>query len=931
MDPETHAPTPSGPSPHRRRLLKATLAGATVLVVLFVGVSFLMSRFLDPERLASWLEPQVEAAVNRDVSVGGVKVGIFPLGVRLEAVSVSDPTGLAPRLAYLERLDLRVRFLPLLKREVRVREIRLQGLEANLRVGADGLTNFGDFSAEEPDETGGAEAEGEEGRPFALQLDGIRLSGGSVSYVDTSDSLTLQVTELDAEASVRHEVGGPWTFDGIYGGRLSLSGSLPSEQELPALDAVPLELRMALEADEDFGAVQIREGTLAVDQIRMAVSGEASDLKEPVRTLRLALQGSGIPLADVVALLPDSVRTARDLDAQGTLSADLTVEGPLGPDATPTVLGTVEIADGGLRMGSMPLLEAVQASARLDADRSLHPRVRGRLLGGNLELSGVARLQDSVPSVDVQLAMDPDLSLVDGGLLPEGMTARGRLPSSVRVVGNPRDAATLGFWGEVGMVGVRVTHPGLGVPAGVARGSLALEGNRATLAPTAVTLGDDDVELQGTLRDITAGLDGGIPEFRGAARGSRISLVELSADPPADTTLTYGRVAFAKVGGRQVHGVSADDAARDMGLSRPTHLPLAGEIQVALDTVLDRKGRMEDVEATLVFGPDFLQVTRSSFRRYGGRIQAEGALEVGGDPEEPFSLKLVVEGVDAGAFLGETTPLGRAITGSLDLNLDLAGALDGLLLPSRTTLQGAGSFSLTGGGVDAGPLGQRLAEFLGLEQLANLRVRDWSTGFVLRDGLILLDEATMEGAPGSPSVGGGVGLDGALDLVTAFDLPREDVEAAVMERLGIPQGAGGMAVLAAVLRVGGTLWDPQLRADPSATVQAVTEAVQDQARAEVDRQIQERQTELQERATGFLRGLLGRRDTAQAPPPPPDTVRADTLRADTLPGDTARPDTLRPDTLRPDTVRPDTMVPDTARPDTTRAGNPGAGGPDRGR
>lgn len=923
MDPLTTDPTPSDSTSGRRRLLKGALAGAVALLVLFVGLSFALSRFLDPERLASWLEPQLEAAVNRDVSVGAVRVAILPLGVRLDAVSVSDPTGLAPQLARLERLELRVRFLPLLKREVRVREIRLQGLEADLRVGADGGTNFGDFSPEDREEP--APADAGEDRPFALQLDGIRLSGGSLRYIDASDSSTLEVTELDADASVRHEPGGPWVFDGVYGGRLSLSGALPSDQELPTLDAVPLELRMALEADEDFGAVRIQEGTLALDQIRMAVSGEASRLKEPVRSVRLALQASGIPLADVVALLPDSVRSARDLDARGSLSADLTVEGALGPDSVPTVLGTVEIADGGLRMGSMVLLEAVEASARLEADRSVHPRLRGRLLSGDLELDGVARFQDSIPSVDMRVTMNPDLSQLDAGLLPEGMTARGRLPSSLRVVGNPSDAAALGLWGEVGMLDVRVTHPGLGVPVRVAQGTLTLEGSRATLAPTLVGLGDDEVQLQGTLRDVTAGMDGGIPDFRGAARGSRISLVALSPDPPADTALTYGRVAFAKVGDRRVHGVSADEAAREMGLSRPTRLPLAGEIQVAMDTVLDRKGRMEDVEATLVFGPDFLQVTRSSFRRYGGRIQAVAALQLGAEEEEPFSLNLVVENVDAGAFLGETTPLGRAITGSLDLNLDLAGALDGLLLPSRSTLQGTGSFSLTGGGVNAGPLGQRLAEFLGLEQWANARVRDWSTGFLLRDGRVLLDEATMEGAPGSPSVGGGVGLDGGLDLVTAFDLPREEVSAAVLQRLGLPQGAGGMDVLAAVLRVGGTLSDPQLRADPSATVQTVTEAVQEQARAEVDRQIQERQTELQERATGFLRGLLGRRDTARTPPPP-DTVRVDTLRADTLPRDTVKPDTLRPDTVAPDTVVPDTARPDTARsaPRPSSAPGPGA-------
>lgn len=899
MDPKTPTPGPPSPDLRPRRLLRRLAWSAAALLILLLGGSFVLSRFLEPERLASWLEPRVEAAVNRDVSVGAVEVGLFPLAVRLREVAVADPTGLAPHLATLERLDLRVRVLPLLSREVRVREIRLTGLQAELRVGPDGRTNFGDFSSEEPAEAPAPDSA--ESRPFALQLDGIRITGGRIGYASAADTFSAALDELEAEAAVRHEPGSPWRFDGVYQGRVTLSGSLPGSGELPALDGVPLELRTALEADDDFGGVRILEGTLSLDRIRLAVSGEASRLKEPVRTIRMALGASGIPLSDVVALLPDSVRRARELEAEGTLSADLTAEGALGQDSIPTVAGSVSVSGGTLRMGSMTLLEALEATAELAADRSLRPRVSARLLSGDLRVDGVVRMEGGAPAVDLQLAMDPDLARVDEGLLPAGMTLRGRLPSTLRIVGDPTDPQALGLWGEVGLRDVLATHPKLGVPVRIASADLTLEGTRASLAPAEVALGDDRVTLQGSLLDLTAGMDGGIPEFRGAAQGPRVSLVALSPEPPADTALTWGRVAFAKVGDRRVRGVPADEAAREMGLSRPGSLPLAGEIQVVLDTVVDRRGRMEDVEATLVFGPDFLQVTRSSFRRYGGRIEAVAALQLGADPEEPFTLRLTADGVDAGAFLGETTPLGRAFTGTLDLDLDLAGALDGLLLPSRPTLQGTGSFSLTGGGLQTGALGERLAQFLGLEALASPRVRDWSTAFVLRDGRILLQEATVQGAPGSPKVGGGVGLDGGLDLVTAFDLPREELAGEALQRLGIPQGAGAAEVVAAVLRIGGTLSDPQLRADPAATVSAVTETLQEQAREEVDRQIQERQTELRERATGFLRGLLGQRDTARTPPPP-DTVRVDTLRADTVPPDTLRPDTVRPDTMAPDTV-----------------------------
>lgn len=914
MDDRTPAPDPQpslepGPRAQRRarrdRTTRILLWGAGVLVLLFLAGSFLLSRFLDPDRLAGWLEPQLEAAVNRDVSVGAVKVGFLPVAVRLEDLSISDPTGLAPELAALGSLELRVRVLPLLRREVRVREIRLDGLVANLRVGPDGLSNFGDFSSQAEGEPVEAEPV-EEARPFALQLDGIRLSGGSLSYHSAPDSLAFELRELEADAAVSREVDGPWIFDGRYAGNVSFAGSTPSAGALPSLEGVPLTLRMAAEAAEDFSSVTIREGTLALEEVQLAVSGEARDLKEPIRELQLALQARGVPLADVLALLPDSVLEARELSADGTLSADLAVRGPLGPDTIPAVQGTVEVTGGNVRMGTMALLEALEATVEVSEDRSVRPRARGRLLGGDLSVDGAASLGET-PSMDLRVVLAPILDRVDPALLPEGVTVRGSAPGDLRVVGNPLEPASLRFWGQVGLRDFRGTHPGLGVPASVSTASLELSGNRATLAPSTVALGEDRVELQGTLLGLEGLMDGAIPEFQGSARGPRVNLVTLVAEPPPDTALTYGRVAFAKVGGRQVRGRTAEAAAEEMGLRRPARLPLAGEIRLALDTVIDRKGRMEAVDATLLFGPDFLQVTQATFQRYGGRISTVAALELGDDPEEPFTLNLQVENVDAGAFLGQTTPLGRAVTGRLNLDMDLAGALDGLLLPSRPTLQGSGSFSLTGGGLQTGALGERLASFLGIQALASPSVQDWSTAFVLRDGLVLLQESRVQGAPGNPTVGGGIGLDGGLDLVTAFDLPREQVGAAALERLGIPQGAGAMQTVAAVLRVGGSLSDPALRADPRAAVADVTEAVQERAREELQEEVQERREQLQERATGFLRGLLGGRDTTRAAPPP-DTLRPDTIRPDTVRPDTTRPDTVRPDTMRADTTRPDTMV-----------------------
>jgi len=337
---------------------------------------------------------------------------------------------------------------------------------------------------------------------------------------------------------------------------------------------------------------------------------------------------------------------------------------------------------------------------------------------------------------------------------------------------------------------------------------------------------------------------------------------------------------------------------------------------------------MERVRAQMDFGPDFLRVSEASFRRYGGEIRTAANLTLATDEAAPFSFRLQVQELDAGEFLSQTTPLGRFVQGTISIELDLIGTLDGLLLPDRPALVGSGGFTLTGGSLATSPLTQGLADFLGLENLRDPSIQNWGTSFILEQGQVRLADATVQGAPGSPRVGGSIGLDGGLDLQSVFSLPSEQLSTSALERLGV---VGEMAaavaqrpeVVQAILRIGGSVFDPAIQADPRATAETLGNAVREEVsreaqeqldaqKAEAQRRIQEQKEQLQNRATGFLRGLVQGQDT----------VVSDTVIPDTLLPDTTRPDSLSPDSILPDTVRPDTLRPDTIRPDTVGLSSP---------
>ncbi len=954
-------------------------------LLLYIGTLFVLTRFLDPEALAAWIEPRVERAVNRDIELARVEIGFFPLRVGLRDIEVSDPTELAPYLARVASVDLRIEFLPLFRKEVRVHRLSVAGLEADLRMAADGQSNFGDLASRGPEEqetAGDAAPTGDEGaRPFTVDLQGLRVAEGAIRFHRESDTLQVEVGDLRLRASIRGESDGSWLLVGSSDSELNLRRGTSN----PLLDRTPVELAFDLQTDPGFNSLSIRTGELKLQGVALALSGDVKGLKDPIRSVVLSLSGEGLPLADLMAALPGSLREKLPLKASGVLGVDLRVEGDAGPGRFPAIRGNVTLAQGLVTYEGEELAETLSADLALDDDRSVRTRLRGSALGGPLSVDGTLSLSGA-KEMDLTVLADLELARLEPFLrLQDGVSAAGRMAVQTRIVGPATELQGLRFNGEVKPASVRLTHPSLAVPVELPGGSLRLSGIRGILQDFPVSLGEDRLSISGEIADLLAFLEPGTSRrVDGLVRGPRLDLRKISSRPIPDSTLTYGKVAFAKIGSRLVGGRSVEDVARELGLARPDSLPFAGSLELQLDTVIDRQGRMEGVQANVEFGPDFIQVTDAVFRRFGGEIRTGMNLSLGSGPAQPFSLNLHVLDLDAGAFLSQATPLGRFARGRITVGLDFVGTLDNLLLPDRPTLVGSGSFSLTGGGLNSVPLTRALADFLGMEALREPTIRDWSTSFVLEDGKVKLAETTVQGAPGTPRIGGAVGLDGGLDLRSVFALPSERLSAAALDRLGV---AGQFAanvlsrpeVVQAILKVGGSVLDPTIQADPRAAALTLGAAVEAELRSEVQEElnaqraeaqrviqeqqaqaqnrIEEQKQQLKSRATGFLRNLAGRRDTVAVPPPPdttpaeiplrdtlpktlipsdsapPDTARPDTLKPDTIrsnpnPADTVRPDTVRPDTVRPDTVRPDTTRPDTVRPDTTRPGTSpsGAGG-----
>lgn len=899
------------------------------LVVLYGALAIAFRLLLDPARVSSWVEPRLEAAINRDVELEGARPVFLPaLGVDLTGLRIenlSDFEG-AP-LAEVDRIRLRVAILPLLTGEVRVDEVHVESPSIRLAVDPEGTTNYGDLMPASRDTL-----EGPREGPLRLEIRDLRVSGGRIEYSSAPDTVFGALVGIRSSASLGRRADGAWSVElETESEGLELRHPALGGREV-RLEGPSLTTRAAVGAEGDW--LELGEGDLRVGDAAFQLTGRIDDLAEPVRRLDLSLRADGLALERLATVLPDTLAERFSGTPTGTVQLDITARGEAGPDLRPSLQGRVEVSGAGLEAeDGTSLARSVDGRIHLSDDSVRIEELAGTVLGGPFSLSAVVEV-DSLLPVRGRVEMRPDLEGVQGlAELPEGVRVSGRVDLVAGFAGYARLPADVGLDGELGLRQIRARHPRLGVPVELDEARIALVGRSASWSGVAVTLGDETAELEGALDDplaVLAAEAGRMPTLRLRLTSSRLTL-ERILPPRGDPEMTYGRIAFAHLGGRRIDGRTAEEVARSEGFARPDSLPLRTRIDVAVDTLIAEPYQLSDARIRVEAGPALLEVPEASFGLFGGRVATTLRAALGAGAHQPFDVTLSVDGAQARDFLARTSPLGRRIRGALTMELRSGGALDTLMLPVAASLGGDGSFDVRDGGMDQMPLTELLARTLSLPGLAAPTFRDWCAGFDVEGGRLFLRDGRLATEVGELLFGGTLGLDGSLDLGLRLAVSGARLDTLALGRAGMASGVvgrlSGDAPLHIGLRLGGTVSEPTLAPEAALATGSFRDAlagevrervgaIRDSAAARLDAErrareerarerAREARDQLEDRARGFLRGFLGPGDTTAGdtlePAPVPD---ADTAAADTTPPDTVVP----PDTAGPDTIPPDTEI-----------------------
>lgn len=173
-------------------------------LVLLVGVILALPFLIDLNRYQDRYKPLIEEALNRKVQLQDIRLTVWPrLGARISGVIIhDDPAFSAGPFASLTSLDVGVKLLPLLSKQVQVEEISLRDPVVTVITNKDGVMNVSTIGARtvtpSAAETGTLPPPA--GNPLEIlalfAVDRVSIQGGSLTYRDLS---TAPATEYQAQ------------------------------------------------------------------------------------------------------------------------------------------------------------------------------------------------------------------------------------------------------------------------------------------------------------------------------------------------------------------------------------------------------------------------------------------------------------------------------------------------------------------------------------------------------------------------------------------------------------------------------------------------------------------------------------------------------------------------------------------------------------
>jgi AsmA protein len=271
----------------------AVVLGVAVLAI--VAAAILVPMYVDPNDYKDTIAAMVREKTGRELRIAGtIALSVFPwLGVDLGAVELGNAPGFAEKtFARTERVQVRVKLLPLLTRTVEMDTVTIHGLVVNLARDRTGRANWHDLTASAP--PGAPSTDKRAPELAALAIGGLDIQDARITWDDqqagrkyTVDKLSVTTGRLapgaPVDVTVRFAAAGGAP---AVSGQVGLEGRVRADVAAQRYAIEGLRLQVTARGAQFAGGAldASLEGTVGADLERQTL--EAAELKLAVADLK---------------------------------------------------------------------------------------------------------------------------------------------------------------------------------------------------------------------------------------------------------------------------------------------------------------------------------------------------------------------------------------------------------------------------------------------------------------------------------------------------------------------------------------------------------------------------------------------------------------------------------------------------------------------
>ena len=181
---------------------------AVIIIVLIVVGLISLPFFIDPNDYKDEISTQVEKATGRNLTLqGDIKLSVFPwIALELGPLSLSNAEGFkADSFAKVKAAEIRIKLIPLLKKQIEMDTVVLDGLVLNLETDKKGKTNWDDLTQSDAvagttEEVNASEPEDSTSSKSGIQaitIAGVKLTDANILWSDLSKGENFQLRNLN--------------------------------------------------------------------------------------------------------------------------------------------------------------------------------------------------------------------------------------------------------------------------------------------------------------------------------------------------------------------------------------------------------------------------------------------------------------------------------------------------------------------------------------------------------------------------------------------------------------------------------------------------------------------------------------------------------------------------------------------------------------